>query len=308
MVSIIGFVFSVKLANQQLREFFYTKFRKKKIQRYIIVKGGERLRVRLIKNSFSGRNLKLALTSVIGNFLNLQTFFILTAFAIAVSWIPDGLGLLFNMWFGIEKLSYIQIVGGFILLVTLFIVGNYFLKKNYPKIEIYSEEAPKKENLIIFLSPVNNKPEISSFEDFKKVKTPWQMPAVAVKHHLPKLKNLFVILSNKSKNNFEDFKEFLNSLFPDSNINIYPVGYDKDIDFENMDDLKDIIEEVYETIKKKDKRKEREAIIDITGGQKLVSIVGAVQTLIEGSTFQYVSTTDYSVKSFDLRYYEEQND
>ncbi|WP_456465301.1 hypothetical protein [Persephonella sp.] len=266
------------------------------------------MKVRLKKNSFSGRNLKLALTSIIGNFLNLQTFFILIAFAVAVSWIPDGLGSLLNMWFGSENLPYLQIGIGLFILAVLFFVGSYFLKKNYPKIEIYSEEAPKKENLIIFLSPSNEVSNVRSFEDFKKVKTPWQMPAVAVKHHLPKLKNLYVILSNKSKNNFEDFKEFLNRLFPNSDINIYPIGYDKDITFENMEDLKDIIEEVYETIRKKDKRKERETIIDITGGQKLVSIVGAVQTLIEGRTFQYVSTTDYSVKSFDLRYHGEHND
>ena len=266
------------------------------------------MRVRLIKNSFSGRNLKNALISTVGDFINLITFIILTIFAVAVSWIPDGLGNLLNMFVSDKYFPYVQVLLGTALLFILYILTIHYVKKNYPKLEIYSEEAPKRENLIIFLSPVNSVPEVRSFEDFKKVYTPWQMPAVAVKHHLPKLKNLYVILSNKSKNNFEDFKEFLNRLFPDSDINIYPIGYDKDIDFENMEDLKDIIEEVYETIRKKDKRKERETIIDVTGGQKLVSIVGAVQTLIEGRTFQYVSTTDYSVKSFDLRYHGEHND
>ena len=59
-------------------------------------------------------------------------------------------------------------------------------------------------------------------------------------------------------------------------------------------------------IKRKYKAKGKEIIIDITGGQKLVSIVGALQTLIKDREFQYVSTSDYNVKSFDIRYYEEE--
>jgi len=204
------------------------------------------LKVRLVKNSFSGRGLKQAVKSTIGNFLNIWTFLTVILFAIAVSWIPDGLAVLLNRYLGNQQFPYFQTATGIFVLVILFIAGNIILRRNYPRVEIFSEEAPKKENLIIFLSPSNTASQIKSFEDFKKVKTPWQMPAVAVRHHLPKLKNLFVILSNESKKNFEDFKQFINQLFPDNNINIHPVGLEDDINFENMEDLKEVIEKVYE--------------------------------------------------------------
>ncbi len=42
-------------------------------------------------------------------------------------------------------------------------------------------------------------------------------------------------------------------------------------------------------------------IIDVTGGQKPTSIAGALMTLYYDREFQYVSTQNYKVKSYDVR-------
>ena len=254
---------------------------------------------------FSERNFKNAFSATLGKFLNWQTFLILIVFAVAISWIPDGLASILSQIFPERYIPYIQVGIGFFILIVLFLLGNYFLKKQLSNLEIFSEPPTKRKNLILFLSPSGDVSEINSFEDFKNIRTPWQMPAIAIKYHLPKLENVFVILSSKSKTQFKEFESLIKRLFPDQNLNIVPIGLDKNIDFENMEQLKNIIEQTYVLIKKEYKAKDKEIIIDITGGQKLVSIVGAMQTLIKDREFEYVSTSDYTVKSFDVRYYEE---
>ncbi len=259
-----------------------------------------------MKRKISERKLKNAFSSTLGKFLNWQTFLILTALSLAISWIPDGLSAILDQFIPKEELSYIQVGIGFIILIILFLTGSYFIRKQLPNLEIISEPPTKRKNLILFLSPSNtDTSQINSFEDFKNVRTPWQMPAIAIKYHLPRLENVFVILSSASKKQFKDFESLIKRLFPDKNLNIIPIGLDKNINFENVEELKDIIEQTYDLIKKEYRAKNKEIIIDITGGQKLVSIIGAMQTLIQDREFQYVSTSDYSVKSFDVRYYEE---
>ena len=43
-------------------------------------------------------------------------------------------------------------------------------------------------------------------------------------------------------------------------------------------------------------------IVDITGGQKVTTVAGAVISIIEGRRFQYVSTHDYKVRTYDIAY------
>ena len=260
-----------------------------------------------MRGKFTQKKIKNAFTSTIGNFLNLQSFFILLLFTITLAWIPDGIINLLSMYIPETYLSIIQLGFGFSILVLLFVIGNIFVKKRFSKIEVFSDYPTKRKNLIIFLSP--NFAEISkinSIKDFKNIKTPWQMPILAINYHLPKLENLVVIVSSKSKKQFGEFKNLVEKVFSNNKINIIPAGLNENIDFENMEDIKRIINESYELLKNKYNAKEKEIIIDITGGQKLVSIVGAIQTLIEGREFEYVSTTNYEIKSFDVRYFEDE--
>ena len=254
------------------------------------------------------RQIKYAFISVIGQFINPVYLPVFVIFIIAVSWIPDGLTGLLALKFSHETIYIIQLSAGFFTLLVLFLIGYFYSRKYIPKIEIYSKNPDKKKHLILFLSynrKISDIQEIKSFEELKNLQTNWQMPVEAIKYHLPELKNLFVILSGKSKNQFNEFQHLVKRLFSGQEINIIPVGLDREIDFENIEDLNRILEEVYQLARDKYKAKDRDIIIDITGGQKLVSIIGAMQTLTHDREFQYISTTDYTVKSFDIRYYQD---
>ena len=48
--------------------------------------------------------------------------------------------------------------------------------------------------------------------------------------------------------------------------------------------------------------KEDDIVFDVTGGQKVIAIAGAMFAIPNDRHLQYVSTNDYSVKHYDLTY------
>lgn len=62
------------------------------------------------------------------------------------------------------------------------------------------------------------------------------------------------------------------------------------------------MEDAYQYLKGTCGIKEDEILIDITGGQKVTTISGAIVALGAGRCFQYISTTDYSIKTYDIDY------
>lgn len=77
------------------------------------------------------------------------------------------------------------------------------------------------------------------------------------------------------------------------------------IDFEDVEEVFNAIKEFYKNVKQKD-FKEEHIIVDITGGQKTNSVAGAIATLARNRKFQYVSTRDKRVLSYDVGYFEEE--
>lgn len=72
------------------------------------------------------------------------------------------------------------------------------------------------------------------------------------------------------------------------------------IDFENLELVTWILHDLYRNIKKKHDCREADILCDITGGQKINSMAGAIfAVLVPKRRFQYVSTTDYQVYSYD---------
>ena len=53
---------------------------------------------------------------------------------------------------------------------------------------------------------------------------------------------------------------------------------------------------------KKDGFKEDDIVFDVTGGQKVIAIAGAMFAIPNDRHLQYVSTNDYSVRHYDLIY------
>ena len=263
-----------------------------------------------IKKELFQRELKSAFYSTVGKFINPSTFLVLIALSISLSWIPDGLFYFIEHFVSEKNIAYaIQLLGGIFILSSLFLLGWRLSKKKFPEFEMYSKIPDKKRNLILFLSPIKDLGSINkvkNLEELRNLGISWQMPAEAINYHLPKLENIFVILSSKSKGQFKEFKSLVSRVFSDKNINVIPIGLDQNINFEDIIQVQDAIRETYEIIENEYKGNEKDTIIDITGGQKVVSIVGALQTIINDREFQYVSTSDYSIKSFDIRYVAEE--
>ena len=72
-------------------------------------------------------------------------------------------------------------------------------------------------------------------------------------------------------------------------------------DFEDAKSVYEFLENIYNELKKED-FKENDIVFDVTGGQKAVSIAGAMFAIPNDRHLQYVSTSDYTVKHYDLTY------
>ncbi|MFN3479889.1 MAG: hypothetical protein ACK415_05840 [Thermodesulfovibrionales bacterium] len=237
-------------------------------------------------------------------------------------WFPDGIaellrvsmgGLFEKEWFsGIYKILFSLVVMsciGFIL--------KRAIKKHTGKVEVEIKQSPYVKVLAIFLSILSIKretqeKELKVIEDALSKGTldetafnnkPWEMPIIAIKHHIPTLEFLYVFTSsgeNGSSKLMPVFTKVINSLFPKIKVKEFTEG---GIDFENVREVFGRVEELYQDLKEKGVA-DKEVIIDITGGQKPNTIAGAMATLAFGRKFQYVSTIYKTVNSYDIAYFE----
>ncbi len=90
-------------------------------------------------------------------------------------------------------------------------------------------------------------------------------------------------------------------IFPSISIIEYKKG---GIDFQDVKEIFNTIEEIYRELAQED-IKEKEIIVDVTGGQVPTSIGAAMATLSRGRQFQYVSTKDKSIILYDIGYFED---
>jgi len=233
----------------------------------------------------------------------LAVFLILILVSISLSWIPDALSTFLPS--GKE--------GSLLMLGTSFLIllGLYFFAVRYAsEVEFDVFEAPpdKKRALILFLSDLRNEESVKKvIENLKTGKASlknfdlnrferWRMPYEAISYHLPKLENVVVITSNRSSPQFSTFKELVRTVFPkDLNVEERKLK-----SFESVKEIFKEIDSIYKDLKNRG-IKERDVIIDVTGGQKTNSIAAAFMTLYYDREFQYVSTQNYEVKSYDVR-------
>jgi hypothetical protein len=269
-----------------------------------------------MKNPIEKRRQAEGLKKLAETFLGRKNFswwaiFYASLIFIVTGWLPDGIAeLLRGEWLeGSCKLIS--------SLAILFFIG-YKLKKAFKhtgRIEVKREEPPPTKVLAIFLSPLVRKLKPEDIENaikarsFSKTKntlngTEWEMPVKAIEHHSPEV--VYVLTSEGSTgttNLMPLFQTTIEKLFP-SVIKVveFPKG---GIDFEDIRKVFSSIEDLYrEAIRKG--FKEDEIIVDITGGQKTNSIAGAIATLSIGRKFQYISTRDKKVSSYDVGYFEEE--
>ncbi len=233
----------------------------------------------------------------------LAVFVILVLISIALSWIPDALATFFPSG---KKGSFFMLGISFFILVGLYLFAVYHASE--VEFDVFEAPPDKKKALILFLSVLRN--EESMKEVIRNLKAGkeslknfdlnrferWRMPYEAISYHLPKLENVVVITSNRSSPQFSTFKELVRTVFPkDLNVEERKLK-----SFESVKEIFKEINSIYKALKNSG-IKERDVIIDVTGGQKTNSIAAAFMTLYYDREFQYVSTQNYKVKSYDVR-------
>lgn len=129
--------------------------------------------------------------------------------------------------------------------------------------------------------------------------TSWEMPFRAIQHHISRLQYIVLAASSGGRcSSLESglFIQLVHALYPDIHIE------EKIVDFENLEQIFDLINQVYEK-SQREGLKERDVLVDITGGQKTNSIAAAIATLAIGRQFEYITTGEKIVRSYDVGYF-----
>lgn len=227
---------------------------------------------------------------------------------IVTGWLPDGIAeLIRGEWL---ECSYKLTIS----LAILFFIG-YELKKalkHEGRIEVISEPPSSAKVLAVFLSPLFRKLKREDIQkalnegNFSKDMlngSEWEMPVKAIEFHSPEV--LYVLTSQGhtgTHNLMHLFENTTKRLFPSLKIIEFKPG---GIEFEDIKEVFNSIEKLYKEAKSNG-FKEKDIIVDITGGQKTNSIAAAIATLSIGRKFQYISTRDKKVLSYDVGYFEEE--
>jgi hypothetical protein len=222
-------------------------------------------------------------------------------------WLPDGIAeLCSGKWqSGLSKFG--------ISIVILAYIGHQLKRavRYEGRIEVLSNPPSPAKVVAIFLSPLIRKTrpediesalENESFSQETLDGTEWEMSIKAIEYHSPEILYVFSSKGEKGTHSIVPlFRKAIERLFPSLKVNEWK---EYGIDFEDISEVFDSVEELYAKAKS-DGYKENDIIVDITGGQKPNSIAGATATLAIGRKFQYVSTIDKRVLSYDIGYFEE---
>jgi len=164
-------------------------------------------------------------------------------------------------------------------------------------------------NLPALLNDAYIKGRISDRAVRERLQASWRMPLEAVAAHVRRLRKVVVIPSSGRSGTAGKaplFRDLLLHLLPNQeSVEILDVTawlgapWDKGVDFE---DLKALVNVLIAIESRLEKTPPYEIMIDITGGQKPPTAAGTAIALGEGRRFQYVSTLDMTVRTYDLIY------
>ena len=143
---------------------------------------------------------------------------------------------------------------------------------------------------------------------------PWRMPVRGIAEHAAYLDFLVIIPSADSKDrkgtwrDLPDFRRLLDVLMegrsakPDIQALPDVTGkWREGVDFEDADELAAAVRAVFAGLREK-RLREADILLDITGGSKVASVVGAVFSLGRDQIFQYVSQHNYEVIPYNVTY------
>jgi len=273
----------------------------------------------LVSKKFKPKQARKVVHIVLGSASNWQIMLGVVVLVISLGWFTDNLQDMFKGDFKWVNLgAWITFMIFPITLLSVSIWARKISDDLYLRIP-QDDHPPKMQAMIIFLSPVGRDEEwleesvknidwgcMTEKSDRERFLGSWRMTIEAIAYHMDRLRTVIVIPSADSRvredgsfRNIDLFKETINKLLPDGcSINI---DVRDPVDYEDADALVVRLQKVYTDLYQEGFN-DRDMIVDITGGQKVTTVAGAVISIIEGRRFQYVSTHDYKVRTYDIAY------
>ena len=256
---------------------------------------------------YEKRNFQKIVVSLLGSsLLGYRAFFIIAGVLLFFAWLPDGMSSLLDKIFGGEILEWsakdgtmlVQILGS----IVIFGLIKRIIPKDIPNVDIGINDRPKKAKVLVLFLSENN----SEMEEILKFKTideygrnNYRMPLKAIDYHKQRLKKIIIACSEESRSNKEKFLKCVQNLFGKGLADMANMQYIKN--FEDAKSVYKFLESVYDQLKQ-ESFTEDDIVFDVTGGQKAISIAGAMFAIPNNRHLQYVSTSYYTVKHYDLTY------
>nr|WP_314072059.1 hypothetical protein [uncultured Campylobacter sp.] len=256
---------------------------------------------------YEKRNFQKIVVSLLGSsLLGYRAFFIIAGVLLFFAWLPDGMSSLLDKIFGGEILKWsakdgtmaVQILGS----IAIFGIIKRIIPKDVPNVDICINDRPKRAKvLVLFLS--RNRDNMDDLMKFKNVAefkdSNYMMPLTAIDYHKQGLKRIITACSEESHGDREKFLKCVQNLFGKELADMANVRYIKN--FEDAKSVYKFLESIYSQLKQEGFT-EDDIVFDVTGGQKAISIAGAMFAIPNDRHLQYVSTSDYTVKHYDLTY------
>ena len=256
---------------------------------------------------YEKRNFQKIVVSLLGSsLLGYRAFFIIAGVLLFFAWLPDGMSSLLDKIFGGEILKWsakdgtmaVQILGS----IAIFGIIKRIIPKDIPNVDICINDRPKRAKVLVLFLSENN----SGIEEILKFKTideygrnNYRMPLKAIDYHKQRLKKIVIACSEKSHGDRDKFLKCVQNLFGKELADMANVRYIKN--FEDAKSVYKFLESIYSQLKQEGFT-EDDIVFDVTGGQKAISIAGAMFAIPNDRHLQYVSTSDYTVKHYDLTY------
>lgn len=259
-------------------------------------------------NTFSQHEMRRTFVTLLGSTARTwQGLGYAIGFMVVFAWLPDGLSGIAKDGLHADRLSLIQVSVSVVFIGWTVFQVRKLTNRIKPTIDI--DRAPAKaKGLILFLSD-NRDSKLYAEETIQTISdlgtNSFRMPLSAIAYHQERLEQVVVFCSESSQKVFEDFCASVRKLITKSEkITLQKVS--TLMNYEDADMLYDNLAEQFEYLKKEHNFKDKDIVIDVTGGTKVVVIAGILFGLPHNREVQYVSTSNYTVTTYDITYHEEE--
>lgn len=255
---------------------------------------------------FHNREAQKIVASFLGsNTLSFRGIGIALILMVIASWLPDGFIEVISGVKEEDKLKvYLQLGIAIVLLTGLIAWIKNSAKYYIPSVDIDIDISPQASKvLILFLSSNPKAHDALLANDIDDLGyNNFRMPLLALDYHKSRLQKVLVLCSKDSP--YAVFKQAVQKFLPELDSSKLEQVSDS-LDFEDGNAVYEQLERLYQSLSLA-KFKHKDIMLDITGGTKIVTLASAIFAIPNDKELEYVSTFDYQVKTYDIRYNETQ--